>query len=136
MTVPIGGGAADELVSDGKARIDWRPGTRAADAATLEIDGGGIAFAPVAEFMMIGIGYGHPRWAHGLNHGPLAVEREEWRVDDLDRRLPHHFHIQALSDVRWTEAGGISRDGRGVLEQLAIGAYAPAGFAGLMDVAP
>ena len=102
----------------------------------LRLDDGAVTFAPVAEFMMLGLGYGHPRWAHGIDHGASAIEREEFITAELDRAQPHHFHIQALSDVRWTDAAGVVREGRGVLEQLAIGAHAPSGFTGLMDTAP
>ena len=133
---PIGDVTDDREFVDAAATLAWRSGTRAATDAEVALDGGVARFAPVSDFMMMGIGYGHPRWAHGLNHGALAVEREEWVVADLDRRLPHHFHIQALSDVAWTDAEGRERVGRGVLEQLAIGAHAPSGFTGLMDVAP
>lgn len=140
VVMPLDGTAAEEAIGDGTAAISWRPGTRAASAATLTLDdalgGGTIAFTPVADFMMLGLGYGHPRWAHGLDHGALAVEREEFTPADIDRAQPHHFHIQTLSEVRWTSPDGTERVGRGVLEQLAIGAHAPSGFAGLMDVAP
>lgn len=140
VAMPVGGGEADELVGDGEAVLRWRSGTRAATAATLALDaavgGGEVVFTPVADFMMLGLGYGHPSWAHGLDHGVLAVEREEFRADEVDRAQPQHFHIQTLSEVRWTAADGTVRDGRGVLEQLAIGAHAPSGFTGLMDLAP
>lgn len=136
VAMPVGGGGADERALDGAAALRWRGGTRAATDAVLTLDDGAVTFVPVAEFMMLGLGYGHPRWSHGLDHGTLAVEREDLTTAALDRTLPHHFHIQALSDVRWTDAAGVVRDGRGVLEQLAIGAHAPSGFVGLMDVAP
>ncbi|WP_425229107.1 hypothetical protein [Sphingomonas sp.] len=136
VVMPAGGAPADERAVDGTAELAWRPGTRAATAATLRIDEGEVIFTPVAEFMMLGLGYGHPRWAHGTDHGPLATEREDFATADLDRSQPQHFHIQALSEVRWTDAAGTVRQGRGVLEQLAIGAHAPSGFTGLADVTP
>ena len=95
-----------------------------------------LTFTPVTDFMMLGLGYGHPRWAHGLDHGPLAVEREDFAPAELDRTQPHHFHVQTLADVRWTIPDGTCRTGRGVLEQLAIGPHAPSGFTALTDVAP
>ena len=136
VVMSVGGGVADECGLDGIAALRWRSGTRAATDAVLTLDDGTVTFAPVAEFMMLGLGYGHPRWGHGLDHGALAVEREDFATAALDRTLPHHFHIQALSDVRWTDAAEVVREGRGVLEQLAIGAHAPSGFTGLMDTAP
>jgi hypothetical protein len=135
--MPLGGAAeAEERLPAGAATLAWRPGTRRAGEATVDLgDAGRLRFAPVAELTMAGLGYGHPVWGHGLNHGELAVEREDWAVAEIDQRLPQHFHVQALSDVTWTGAKG-SWHGRGVLEQLAIGAHAPSGFTGLMDTAP
>ena len=135
VVMPVGGTAADEQVTDATATLTWRPGTRAAATASLSVDGGTVAFTPIADFMMLGLGYGHPGWAHGTDHGALAVDREDFVTAGLDRAQPHHFHIQTLSDVRWTTATGEVRTGRGVLEQLAIGPHAPSGFAALMDVA-
>jgi hypothetical protein len=118
-----------------QATLDWRKGTRNATAATLALDGGEIRFAPTTEFFMLGLGYGHPKWAHGSNLGELAVEREDFVTAAVDRTQPQHFHVQALSRVTWRDADGRDRVGRGILEQLAIGPYAPAGFAGLTDPA-
>jgi len=117
--------------------IDWRPGTRHARAATLDLGADGeVTIAPQAEFFMLGLGYGHPTWGHGLNHGALAVEREDLVTADLDRRLPHHLHVQAFSRITFTDADGRVRIGRGVFEQLALGPHAPSGFASILDVAP
>ena len=85
---------------------------------------------------MLGIGYGHPKWGHGTLHGETAVEREDIRLSEVDERLPHHLHVQALSEVTYTDADGHTREGRGVLEQMAIGPHAPSGFKEVMDFAP
>ena len=53
-----------------------------------------------------------------------------------DVRLPHHLHIQALSEVVYTGPDGRSHAGRGVLEQLALGPHAPSGFKSILDFAP
>ena len=136
LWVELGSGRGGErMIERAAANVDWRPGTRHADTATLSLDGGTVRFEPTAEFVMAGLGYGHPTWGHGLNHSALAVEREDWTPADLDPALPHHFHIQALSIVSWTGAEGRERRGRGVLEQLALGAHAPSGFTGLLDLA-
>jgi hypothetical protein len=50
-------------------------------------------------------------------------------------RLPHHLHIQALSKVTYQDASGHVRVGRGVLEQLVLGPYAPSGFKDVLDFA-
>ncbi len=135
LWLPRGAGPGEETHLQASADITWRQGTRNAAAARLTLDGGTLDFAPAANFFMLGLGYGHPQWGHGLNHGALAVEREDLVDADVDRTAPQHFHVQALSDVIWRDADGRERRGRGVLEQLAIGAHAPSGFAGLMDLA-
>ena len=138
---PEGGGADDETHWDGAdASIRWTPGTRHAAAASLALtDARGtttVDFALRGNFMMLGLGYGHPTWAHGRHHGEdVTVEREDWTVADLSPMLPHHLHVQALADVTMTAPDGSVRRGRGVLEQLAIGPHAPSGFARLLDPA-
>lgn len=132
--LPLGSGpGAEHGFERADARIDWRPGSRHATAATVTLDGGTVTFEPSAEFFMVGLGYGHPKWGHGSNLGELSVERED--IADPDRALPHHFHVQALSRVTWRDAAGRERVGRGVLEQLVIGPHMPSGFAGLIDLA-
>ncbi|WP_421737400.1 hypothetical protein [Caulobacter sp.] len=117
--------------------IDWRSGTRNARAATIDLGADGkVVVEPQTEFFMLGLGYTHPTWGHGLNHGELAVEREDYDAAGLDRRMPHHLHVQALSRVTFTDAAGRVRVGRGVFEQLALGPHAPSGFASILDVAP
>ncbi|ALL12965.1 hypothetical protein [Caulobacter henricii] len=117
--------------------IDWRSGARHARAATLDLGAGGqLSIAPQAEFYMLGLGYGHPVWGHGLNHGALKVAREDFVTADLDRRMPHHLHVQALSRVTFTDAEGRTRIGRGVFEQLVLGPHAPSGFKSILDLAP
>lgn len=118
-----------------QATLAWRKGTRNATAATVALDGGELRFAPTTEFFMLGLGYGHPIWAHGTNHGEFVVEREDFVTAEIDRTQPQHFHVQALSRVTWRDADGQERVGRGVLEQLVLGPYAPAGFAGMVDPA-
>ena len=92
--------------------------------------------APLYNFYMLGLGYGHPKWAHGLNHGEEAVEREDIVLRDVDVRLPHHLHIQALCDVSCRDDEGRVHQGRGVLEQLVVGPHAPSGFTSALDFAP
>jgi hypothetical protein len=124
-----------------KAKVDWKSGTRQARSAVVALDdrdasAGGVAFKPLYEFYMLGLGYGHPKWSHGLNQGQLLVEREDIVLADVDPRLPHHLHVQALSEVTYTDAAGRVRRGRGVLEQLALGPHAPSGFNAFLDYAP
>jgi hypothetical protein len=52
----------------------------------------------------------------------------------MDPADPSHFHIQAICDVTLSR-GKEQKQGKGVLEQLVIGAYEPYGFTGLADLA-
>jgi len=134
---PLGAGRDGASDFEGAAcAIDWRSGSRNAARAVLTLEGAGeMLIEPRAEFFMLGLGYGHPKWGHGLNHGPLAVEREDFDLATMNRAMPHHLHVQALSKVRWTDAAGRVRVGRGVFEQLVLGPHAPSGFTGILDVA-
>jgi hypothetical protein len=117
--------------------VDWRSGTRHAARGEIRLpDGGEIVIEPQAEFFMLGLGYNHPTWGHGQNQGELKVEREDLVVADLDRRMPHLLHVQAISRVTYVDGAGRTRRGRGVFEQLAIGPHAPSGFASILDMAP
>ncbi|HJZ22344.1 MAG TPA: hypothetical protein VJ226_15375, partial [Bradyrhizobium sp.] len=87
-------------------------------------------------FYMLGLGYGHPKWGHGLNHGELAVEREDIDLCGVDPRQQHFLHVQALCEVNCRDATGRVRQGRGVLEQLALGPHASSGFKSTLDLAP
>jgi hypothetical protein len=119
--------------------IAWKPGTRHARRAVVTMGVGREAreatFEPEYEFFMLGLGYGHPKWGHGLAHGPLAVEREDLKLSEVDVRLPQHLHVQAFCKVTLQDESGASEVGRGVLEQLVVGPHAPSGFAALLDVA-
>jgi hypothetical protein len=120
-------------------QVDWKPGTRHAERAVVSLTGRGadmeIIFEPEFAFFMLGLGYGHPKWGHGLAHQRLSVEREDVKLADVDVRLPHHLHIQALSKVTYRGADGDEQVGRGVLEQLVLGPHTPSGFTGVLDFA-
>ncbi|ATC24169.1 hypothetical protein EIB18_06610 [Caulobacter vibrioides] len=123
--------------AESSCAIRWKSGTRHASAANLNLgEGGSVTITPQTEFFMLGLGYTHPVWGHGHNQGALKVEREDFVLADIDRRMPHHLHVQALSRVTYVDGEGRSHVGRGVFEQLAIGPHAPSGFASILDLAP
>ena len=119
--------------------IDWKKGTRHASKATVSFTDASatrkIIYEPQYEFFMQGLGYGHPKWGHGLNHGELAVEREDFKLSEVNVQQGHHLHVQAVSKVIYEDNHGHTEVGRGVLEQLVLGAHEPSGFTGLMDFA-
>ncbi len=126
-------------IDDPDVEVRWKPGTRHAASAVVTIGTKGqqrvLTFTPLYQFLMLGLGYTHPKWGHGLNHGQLAVEREDIVLKDADPRQLHHLHVQALCEVTYSEDGGPPLHGRGVFEQLAIGPHAPSGFEQMLDFA-
>jgi hypothetical protein len=137
---PDGAGAEGLVeIDDCALAVEWKSGTRQAERAVVSWKDAGrtneVVFEPQFEFYMLGLGYGHPKWGHGAAHGRLAVEREDVKLADVDPRLPHHLHIQAISKITWRKGAGDEEIGRGVLEQLVIGPHAPSGFTELLDFA-
>lgn len=113
--------------------IDWQPGTRRSKSASLTFtpwneDPSTIELEPLLTFQMLGIGYFHPEWSHGIWKGEAESGYDEWALADLDPVAPQHTHVQQLVRARWGDRTGV-----GVLEQLAIGEHAPSGLTGLFD---
>ena len=87
-----------------------------------------ITFEPLLKFQMKGICYMHPKWGHGFWQGELVTGHETFDPAALDMSQPANFHTQQVVRVR-----DGSREGLGVLEQVVLGPYAPAGFTGMTD---
>lgn len=116
--------------------IEWEPGTRRARAAQLHLTGWSgsshvVTLEVMSHFQMLGLGYGHPEWGHGMWRGELDVESERWDLPVADPLHPHHLHVQSLCRATCGEAQGL-----GVLEQLVIGPHEPSGLCDLLDGAP
>ncbi len=118
-------------------RLAWRPGTRAAASFEFDLvprtgDPSTIVLEPLYDFPMVGLGYGHPEWGHGVWKGELEVGGERWDLPVADPVAPHHLHVQTI--VRATSSGGLGdHEGIGVLEQLAIGRHVPSGLEGVFN---
>ena len=113
--------------------IDWEPGTRRSRAASLTFhpwnaEPVAIDLEPILTFQMLGIGYFHPDWPHGVWKGEAESAYDEWVVADLDPTSPQHTHVQQLVRARRGDVVGM-----GVLEQLAIGGHEPSGLTGFFD---
>ena len=111
----------------------WRPGTRWADTFSMTFgDRRGarrdITLTPLYEFQMLGLGYGHPEWGHGMWKGESAIGYERWPLPVAQPCDPRHIHIQALCRARLGDHEGI-----GILEQLVIGPHDPSGITGIID---
>lgn len=138
MVMPPGG-----EVHDAKSvsyRLTMQPGTRHAAAAeiTLQPRNCGavrIALTPLYNFYMLGIGYGHPQWGHGMYVGDNEVAGESWALAAIDPTIPLHLHIQAICAARLESADFGTHQGIGVLEQLILGPHKPTGFTDLLDMA-
>jgi hypothetical protein len=113
--------------------IRYHPGTRLAAQARItlaDFEGGQrvIELEPILRFQFKGLGYGHPTWRQGNWHGELVCGHESFDPGELDLRAPENIHVQQV--VRASDG---QRQGIGVLEQLVIGPYEPAGFSGWTD---
>ncbi len=123
----------DERMATAHHRITYVQGTRLAASAEIDLiclngDTRTIALEPILKFQMKGLGYSHPEWGQGMWKGELATGHESFDPKALDMLAPMNLHVQQVvraSDGRQT--------GIGVLEQVSIGPYLPAGFKDFFD---
>jgi hypothetical protein len=135
--VPLTGDGDGEEMGTVSSDIEFISGTRHAKVARLRFErktGGTaeIVMKPRFHWYMKGVGYGHPEFSHGSYHGELDTTYEEYALSEVDDAT--NLHIQAICDVEMSGDFG-DKKGRGVLEQMIIGAHAPSGFNELMDMA-
>ena len=134
LIVPLAGGGEPDHLGRSEVALDWMPGRREIRSARItphRRDGTAlepIDFERILTFRMRGIGYLHPRFGHGSNHGELEVGAESIKADEFMPLDPSSIHVQTLCRVRFGERSGI-----GVLEQLAFGPHEPSGLTGLLD---
>lgn len=116
----------------------YHAGTRriASAEVTFADDGPALSITPTgAHFYMSGLGYTHPSWGHGRDHGDLETAYDVIDARSIDDNLPGQLHIQALARAVLRD-GGRELKGAGVLEQFLIGPHAPSGFKSVLDPAP
>ena len=123
----------DRRMATARHRVTYHPGTRLASSAEIdlvELDGATrtISLQPLLRFQMKGLGYGHPQWGQGMWKGELATAGESFDPNALDLLAPENIHVQQV-----VRANDGERNGIGVLEQVVVGPYAPAGFVDLFD---
>jgi hypothetical protein len=119
--------------SDIRYELHYEPGTRVVSDAVLTFTDPAegdvrIELERLFTFRMRGIGYMHPHWVHGSNHGTLETGREDVRLEDFDGTQIDSMHVQNLVRVRMGERRGI-----GVLEQACMGPHEPTGLTGFLD---
>ncbi len=139
--VLVGGASSDgggeRHYADPAFAAEWQPGTRRLSKLTADFDGSTrLTLIPSGPtFAMSGLGYTHPVWGHGFDHGGLKVAHDSLSEAERSWGNPLAMHVQAL--VRADLADGDHREtGIGVLEQLFVGPHAPTGLTGLMAPAP
>lgn len=130
---PAGGALVEGADAGGELDFDyeleWVPGRREARRAVFKLaDGAVIELETLYTFRMRGIGYSHPKWAHGSNHGELEVGRESIALGDFDPLDISSVHLQNIVRARIGERTGV-----GVLEQFVLGPHVPTGLTGLLD---
>jgi hypothetical protein len=134
VIAPDGSDAAGLFETHGTMASPLAAGTRWPENGTLRIDGPDgpetLTLEPVGRFQMRGIGYTSPKWGHGLWHGPLAIEREDFGLAQCSPGQMDNFHVQLPCRVVSDRHG----EGFGVFEQLIIGPYAPMGLQQFVDL--
>ncbi|MEI6419734.1 MAG: hypothetical protein WCO82_11755, partial [Sphingomonadales bacterium] len=101
VLVRLKDGARFEL-DNPRMALAFKPGSRHAAAARLEAalpDGRPVSvdFRIGDEFVMRGLGYGHPSRGHGMFQGDGALAHEVIDVAALDRANPANAHVQGLA---------------------------------------
>lgn len=109
--------------------IDYATGTRRPARASLRIGPrGGISHTldiePRHLFLMKGLGYSHPEWPHGRDHGGEVSGTDAWDIAGLDPVARENVHVQQL--CRAVRDDG--QVGLGLFEHVAIGAHTPSGL--------
>jgi hypothetical protein len=116
------------VMTHGALTVTMARGTRWMSHAVLTMGEEEITLTPLLRFQMRGAGYNHPQFAHGRWHGGPIVTDEQLNLETLDPLEYANIHVQHV--VRATRDHEV---GLGVLEQLVLGPYEPAGLRGLLD---
>ena len=109
----------------------WRPNSRRIDTLTCHMSGdegeATLRYKTGNHFYMSGLGYFHPEWGHGRDHGELEVAFDVIALDSVDESDPLYWHIQAVSEAE-LEFHGATYKGTGLVEQMFLGAHEPTGM--------
>ena len=135
--VIVGDGGSEHHFDAATFDIAWDSGTRRIARMGAVLGAGRtLTLTPTGPvFAMSGLGYTHPVWSHGLDHGPdLTVAHDSMAAGERGWGNPLAMHIQALVTAELVD-GDTTHRGVGVLEQLFVGPHIPTGLSGLMDPA-
>ncbi len=116
--------------------LKYRAGSRRLQRANIALGpDAALNIEPTgAHFYMSGLGYTHPTWGHGRDHGAFETAYDVIDTHAIDDNAPAQMHIQALARATLKNDG--VQVGIGVLEQFLIGPHAPSGFRAMLDGAP
>lgn len=114
-------------------KLRWLTGTRRPAGGELHLtDKQGnrydIELEPLQRFYMLGIGYNHAEWGHGVWKGELATGCEQWNLAEVDPLDYQFIHNHQVVRARMGERSGV-----GTLETICIGRHAPSGFKDFFD---
>ncbi len=127
-------GGSEQESDHARFDLTYRPNTRRIVSAKINLsENTELELQPLGiHFYMHGIGYTHPVWGHGMDHGPLAVAYDHIDLATIDDQSPANLHIQAISSAI-LRIDGEEHAGTGIVEQLLIGPHKPSDFSGLLD---
>jgi len=136
-SVLVSGNGGERHFADPAFAAEWESGTRRLTRLTADFDGSTrLILTPIGPlFAMSGLGYTHPAWGHGFDHGDLKVAHDRLSEAEREWGNPLAMHVQALVRAELTD-GDRTDHGLGVLEQLFVGPHAPTGLAGLLEPTP
>ncbi|HEU0045859.1 hypothetical protein [Sphingomonas sp.] len=113
----------------------YHPGTRRLSRVQLEPwPGCSLTVTPRGPaFFMSGLGYLHPSWGHGMDHG--AEPAVAYDVASAGFETPPglaNLHVQVPADAELVIDGRMRR-GHGAVEQLFLGPHAASGLTGMLE---
>ncbi len=116
--------------------ISYHSGTRRVRTASCDMGASGQIRYETSQFKfyMSGLGYTHPVWGHGMDHGQLQVAYDVLDLADINDNAPEHIHVQSFCSAVLS-LDGAEHKGFGVFEQFLIGPHLPSGFAAMLDPA-
>lgn len=126
--------AGDMYETEARMEASLQRGTRWPKSGSLAVQGQDglevLTFEVLGRFQMRGLGYSSSKWGHGLYHGSLVVEREDFALSQCDPAQLENHYVQLPCKVTSNRYG----EGFGVFEQLIVGPYQPFGLLEFTDL--
>src|SRR3546814_2541303 len=95
----VGDGGTERHFDAATFGVEWQAGSRRIAKMTADLGGGRtLALAPAGPvFAMSGLGYTHPLWGHGLDHG-----RSEEHTSELQSLMRISYAVFCLNKTKNT----------------------------------